>query len=189
MIDTHMLARVLSVAVSFAGLWILTHWIFQEFFVDNFRQSIFAIRDRLFDDARDGLVAFDHPAYGLLRQTMNGYIRFAHKFSLGYVVALSLLSPGLGQLKPSFAQRYEAATADLSPETRARLNRYRARMEKELVEQVLFGSPLLLVTIVVPLVAWVALKYCMSPVISFFRSPINSVDSAAMAIGDDAALA
>jgi hypothetical protein len=49
--------------------------------VDVFRQQMFALRDELFDFAMKGNISFDDPAYVLLRNLMNGYIRYAHNLT------------------------------------------------------------------------------------------------------------
>jgi hypothetical protein len=49
--------------------------------IDVFRQRMFAIRDELFDFASEGGVDFQHPAYQLLRNSMNGFIRYAHRLT------------------------------------------------------------------------------------------------------------
>jgi hypothetical protein len=58
---------------------ILVLW--PSFRLDAFRQSLFALRDELFDYAADGHISFDDPAYGLLRKSMNGFIRYAHNLT------------------------------------------------------------------------------------------------------------
>ena len=49
--------------------------------LDSFRQELFVLRDELFDYAASGKIAFDDPAYRLLRQMMNGMIRYGHQIS------------------------------------------------------------------------------------------------------------
>jgi hypothetical protein len=43
--------------------------------LDRFRQDVFGLRDELWDFAASGQISFDDPAYRLLRQLMNGFIR------------------------------------------------------------------------------------------------------------------
>ena len=50
--------------------------------LDSFRQNMFIVRDELFDYAADGNIAFDHPAYTLLRRQMNGFIRYGHHLTV-----------------------------------------------------------------------------------------------------------
>src|ERR1700733_5370308 len=58
--------------------------------IDLFRQKMFTIRDELFDFAGGGGIDFQHPAYQLLRNSMNGFIRYAHRltfFQLSMTIA------------------------------------------------------------------------------------------------------
>jgi hypothetical protein len=50
--------------------------------LDCFRQKMFQVRDELFDYAADGNIAFDDPAYILLRVQMNAMIRYGHQITL-----------------------------------------------------------------------------------------------------------
>src|SRR5271163_2245134 len=59
--------------------------------LDGFRQDMFAIRDELFDYAADGNISFDHPAYTLLREQMNGFIRYGHDLTVFRFVMMSLV--------------------------------------------------------------------------------------------------
>jgi hypothetical protein len=49
--------------------------------IDLFRQQMFALRDDLFDFAADRNISFDDRAYVLLRELMNGFIRYAHNLT------------------------------------------------------------------------------------------------------------
>jgi hypothetical protein len=49
--------------------------------MDILRQRMFALRDELFDFAMDGHIGFDNPAYRLLRDLLNGTIRYAHNLT------------------------------------------------------------------------------------------------------------
>ncbi len=66
---------------SLAGLVVLYFWLYRDYRIDLFRQRLFALRDELFDLARSGAISFDDRAYGLLRSTLNGFIRFGHRLT------------------------------------------------------------------------------------------------------------
>lgn len=57
--------------------------------LDVFRQKMFTVRDELFDYACAGNIGFDHPAYRLLRKSMNGFLRYGHRLSLFQLVITS----------------------------------------------------------------------------------------------------
>ncbi len=69
-----------SVALA-AGIWWLYFIEYRTYRIDHTRQRLFAIRDNLFQQAKDGVVPFDSKAYGLTRTTLNGMIRFTHDLS------------------------------------------------------------------------------------------------------------
>src|SRR5438552_13935668 len=82
----HSPLTVVVTSLSLMGLWILFFWLYRDYRVDLFRQRMFELRDELFELGRVDEIAFHHQAYGLLRTTINGYIRFAHRISFLSVV-------------------------------------------------------------------------------------------------------
>lgn len=116
--------------------------------VDLFRQRMFALRDELFDFALDGGVAFDDPAYKLLRNLMNGTIRYAHNLT-PYRAAVSFLRWKLTSTVPAngWSVAWERALKKISDqETRRQLQAFHARASM-LVMSELVLSPGLLVTL------------------------------------------
>src|SRR6266513_245936 len=89
MTDPRAVATVLASVVSVLLLAVLYFWLYRDYRMDLFRHRLFRLRDELFDVARDGALSFDHPAYGLLRMTLNGFIRFGGR--LGVVTVLWLI--------------------------------------------------------------------------------------------------
>ncbi|WP_263351186.1 hypothetical protein [Acidicapsa acidisoli] len=80
--------------VDLAGLaMIFTVW--QVFWkpqrIDILRESLFELRDELFDLAASGKVSFEDPAYKQLRLLINGTIRFAHMATLPVLLTTSLM--------------------------------------------------------------------------------------------------
>lgn len=60
--------------------------------LDNFRDSLFALRDKLYDLAADGRVTCDSEAYRGLELFLNGMIRYAHRFTFLTFLLSSLKS-------------------------------------------------------------------------------------------------
>ncbi|HVB99173.1 MAG TPA: hypothetical protein VNJ12_07580 [Candidatus Dormibacteraeota bacterium] len=89
--------------------------------VDMFRQQLFALRDEAFDLAADGKIAFDHEAYVLLRQLINGFIRYAHNIT-PFRFTLAFLSWKLVARHPTrdWAQAWNEAVEKV-PDEAARL--------------------------------------------------------------------
>jgi hypothetical protein len=56
--------------------------LYTDYRIDKTRQSLFAIRDELFDAAARGEISFDSEAYRTTRLIMNGLIRFTHRASV-----------------------------------------------------------------------------------------------------------
>ncbi len=82
-----------------AILWFF-HGQYRQYRLDQFRQSLFSIRDRLFEDAKAGLFVrhgddpahpFDAPAYTTIRTTLNGMIRFAHTLSVTRILIMVVI--------------------------------------------------------------------------------------------------
>lgn len=82
-----------------AILWFF-HGQYRQYRLDQFRQSLFGIRDRLFEDAESGMFVrpgddsqrpFDAPAYTTIRTTLNGMIRFAHTLSFTRIVVMVVI--------------------------------------------------------------------------------------------------
>src|SRR6266576_996022 len=85
MIGVSDLAAILQSAICLGLLAVVLLKYWAEARLDAFRQEIFALRDELFDYAADGRIKFDDPAYRLLRQVMNGFIRYAHQLTFSRV--------------------------------------------------------------------------------------------------------
>lgn len=84
------LSIVLQSLLTLVVLAFVIFWLWPEQRNDLFRQQMFAIRDELWDFADAGNISFDDPAYTLLRQLMNGFIRYAHNLT-PYRICLSFL--------------------------------------------------------------------------------------------------
>jgi hypothetical protein len=111
--------------------------------LDTFRQKMFAVRDELFDYAANGNVRFDDPAYRLLRQSMNGFIRYGHQLTF-YRMVLTVFDAKLRSKppeKPWTDKWTHALNALKSERVRNDLIEFHAR-EMELVTwRVTLGSP------------------------------------------------
>lgn len=132
--------NAISTLISLLFLCLLAFWGYRKVQLDWFRQEMFILRDELFIDARDGLIEFQHPAYGLLRQTMNGYIRFGHDLSLLHLIIRATFFRYQWPTEMTFASQWERATTQLPEETQKKLSDYRARMDLLVAQRLLFGS-------------------------------------------------
>lgn len=152
MTDTQIAAALTSI-LSLAGLLMLLR-LYRDYSVDRFRQDLFALRDEMFDFAAAGGVEFGHPAYGMLRLTMNGFVRWADGLHLLQIVLLLLVSPREDWRRDDgFQSTWRRSLLELDSETQARMNEYRDRMHRIVAQYVLFRSPAPVATIVVPVAA------------------------------------
>lgn len=110
---------------------------------------MFALRDELFDYAASGKISFSHPAYRLLRQSMNGYIRYAHRLSFFRLLLTVLHWKTLGQTPDlKWLRGWEQSINTLAPEVRNDLLAFHNRSMDLAVKRVVTGSPVLLTLLI-----------------------------------------
>ena len=94
--------------------------------IDIFRQELFKLRDDLFDKAADGLIDFDSDAYGMVRTTINGFIRFAEDLTISRFIISAIANRNHNHQKEHIERYSKNLNAAM-----AKLNSY----QRELVEQ------------------------------------------------------
>jgi hypothetical protein len=117
---------------------------------DMFRQQMFALRDELFDFAAEGHIAFDHPAYILLRQLMNGFIRYAHNLT-PFRTILSFLRWKYADRAPveKWTEAWNQALGTVSDENdKARLEEFHSKATDLVLGQLLLSPGVLILAIV-----------------------------------------
>ena len=152
MTDNSMVITTLYSLVSLAGLALGLFLLHHDYFVDSFRQQLFALRDELFDLAADGEIPFDSPAYLLLRSTINGFIQYAHKLSIVNTVLLRGVvktCPTPRGSFPTFQRQWDAAVREINPETATKLSAILRRMNFLVIAQILRSSPIILLVALV----------------------------------------
>ena len=117
---------------------------------DAFRQQMFALRDEMFDYAASGAIAFNDPAYRLLRQSMNGFLRFAHRLTL-LRLCLTIVKWRMSSEAPELKwhTRWQAAMETVPDETSAKLKDFHSRALGLVVKRLVTGSPLLICILLV----------------------------------------
>lgn len=145
-------ATALSTLISAAGILFVLNRL-RAVAVDHFRDGIFALRDDLFDRAAAGAIPFGHPSYGMLRRTMNGFLRWGKRLRLLDAVLLLAFTRREDRVTANpFDARWKTATADLSASDREWLESYRGRMRRLVIRYLVAGSPVLAATLGIPLV-------------------------------------
>lgn len=148
--------------ISLSVGWIVLFWFYRDYSVDKFRQEMFALRDEMFDAANAGEIPFDHPSYRLLRSAMNGYIRFGHRLNLLSILFFiaSLDEDSKEWIEENGLQaRLDKAAASLPENARKQVKNYRLQMELLVAKQLIYGSPVLAASIILPAVFTMIIKF------------------------------
>jgi len=152
--------------------------------VDRFRQELFAVRDELFDFAASGRISFEHPAYGMLRSTMNGFLRWAESLHLLQVALWHFAERRSGSAPdPGFEVRWTQALSDLDPETQDAVQALRNRMHEHLVRYLVFGSPALMLTVIFPVLTWLVGVTLIGRVVTWGAGVLGRLETQAHGIG------
>lgn len=115
MIETQF--KIIIVSAVFLVLWVMFFTIHRSYHVARTRQNLFGIRANLFNAALEGKIAFDEPAYQLVRQALNGMIRFTHNLSFLRWLAIVIFNRYVrkdmtGLFNTKFEQALEKLTID-----------------------------------------------------------------------------
>jgi hypothetical protein len=117
--------------------------VWPQYRVDVFRGKLFALRSELFLFAADGHISYSDPAYKAVRESMNAYIRFAHRLTIYHTILTAI---GWKLAGDSFddgsVSRTEAAIGALSPDVRKKIEEFRVR-QADLVMMQIFRSTIL----------------------------------------------
>lgn len=170
--DSQMGYIAICSGLSLLGFCYMLFWRYRSFRVDAFRQEIFALRDELFDDAVEGIIPFNHPAYGVLRRTMNGFIRFGHRLTLWHIVIIALMVNDNDMSKDEgFSEVLNRASANSKAETKQRIDSYKERMHKAAFQHLLLISPELLMIIV----SYIIMRLCWSIAVAYIskKKPVT----------------
>jgi len=139
------LAAVLQSATCLSLLAIVLLKFWAEARLDAFRQEMFALRDELFDYAAKGHIEFNDPAYRLLRQVMNGFIRYGHQLTF-FRVCVTVAEAHITKLNPpNWSEAWGRALKGIrDTEVQSTLNEFHHRALSCVARRLLFGSPLML---------------------------------------------
>lgn len=173
-----------SSLLSILFIFILVFWLYRGYRIDSFRQKVFLLRDQFFDEGRKGVIPFESNAYGMIRSTINGTIRFGHRISLWQMVTFILLVKSEdGRREKTFSERLDLNLKGMTSEQVKVIKEYHLRLNFLLLEHILLSSPLILLTVIIPVAFFAIAKRHITKAISPFTSPLDKFDSAALAIG------
>lgn len=128
---------------SLAGLIWLIFWLYPGYCTDLFRQQLFHLRYCLFRDAINAPIPFDHPAYGLLRSTINSHIRYAHRLHLVPILWLLWYCKRIKQTLPMLENQLNQSMCDLDNDGKELLRKYYSDMNTLIVKHLMRSSWLL----------------------------------------------
>jgi len=130
--------------LSLIVLMLLIFWLWPQQRIDLFRQQMFAIRDELWDFAAAENLSFDDPAHALLRQLMNGFIRYAHNLT-PYRILLSFLQwKYIGEPAGQWTSSWNKAVKQLPNEdTQKALQQFHSRAMDLVLGQILLSPGML----------------------------------------------
>ena len=168
------LANVFQSTTLLTLLIVVGFWLWPSVRLDSFRQNMFALRDELFDYAASGKISFSHPAYRLLRQSMNGFIRHGHRLRLFQVIMGMLMWKAIGE-EPTleWTNRWNDALATIPDrEVMAEMLKFHERSSMLVSERVVLGSPVLVLALVTCFIAvlfhlgWTSLRSAFNTAVS-----------------------
>lgn len=149
MIEIRELANILQFAISATLLLVVLFKLWPSFRLDLFRQKMFVVRDELFDYALAENIDFSHPAYGLLRRSMNAYIRYGHQLTF-FRLCLTLLEWKFSTEKPGtqWFDNWNTAVNSISDRrVQTELRRFHSRALALVLKRILLGSPVLMLAV------------------------------------------
>jgi hypothetical protein len=135
-------------------LVVLLLWLWPAARLDQFRQEMFEVRDGLFDFAASGKIRFDDPAYRLLRQLMNGFIRYGHNVTVFRVCVGGLMWRVL-QEKPKleWSEKWNAALKNVRDDSvQKSLAEFHDKVCSIVLWRLVSGSPALVALVVLGIV-------------------------------------
>lgn len=160
---------------------ILLFWLYRYYRVDKFRQQLFELRDNFFDEASKGNLGFDDPAYGMLRNAMNGFIRFGHRINIWQAIFLNLeFNKRRNRRNDIFISELNKNTINYTNTQKKIINKYYVRMNFIILEHLILSSPLLLVTIITPALFFYSARKHAGRLIKRFSSTLDKLDTAAL---------
>ena len=126
-------------------LWGLTFFCWRELRLDSLRDSLFALRYRLFIYAASNRIPFDHPTYKILRELINGMIRFAHKLSFGRLFVAVLAEHTRPDPRWTDAmEHWRGAVEKLPKDSRDTLISIHDDMFRIVIKHMAVGNPIML---------------------------------------------
>ncbi len=184
--------------ISLTLLVILWFWIYQNYRTDVLREELFKLRDDLFDEACKGNITFDAPAYGAMRTSVNGLIRFSHRVNIYQGLLLYFMWGKEDKQyvnKVSFTTVMQENMKSLTDEQKKLIDKYMQRMNFSIGKHLILSSILfmllfvgLIVISIVLIIPMIIIFFLKDRIIEykekFIIKLLNRLDTAALATGE-----
>lgn len=157
-------------------------WLFPDYYIDSFRQKMFILRDQLFDDARNGKIGFNDPSYMMLRSSMNGFIQFGHKLNIWQAIFLTFFVKK-AKIPTTFSNKLEETVAKNTETQKQLIKSYYVKMNYHVIRHLIMSSPVLVITVVVPLVSFIFLRMNLEKFMKCSRNYLDKINATAYAHG------
>lgn len=153
-------------------------WLYQKQRADIVREKLFAVRNDLFDEARNGNISFDDEAYKLLRGIIQKAIYNADKIDLWHILAFNIFVQKKIEATQelNFTMRLQNAMEQLSLEERSIVSKYLFEMNKTLVFHVITTNIVLVFFVLLP---WALFKIGIKLTIKKVQSGASNAQQAA----------
>ena len=143
------LVTILTTWVSLALLLIVLLKLWASLRLDSFRQSMFSLRDEVFDYGADGNVSFNDPAYRLLRKAMNGFIRYGHHLTFFRMSLMMAYWSLFGvTLETKWWDSWNQSLDNVPDRVSTDLRCFHNRAMQLVARRIVLGSPILLAVLV-----------------------------------------
>jgi hypothetical protein len=136
---------ILRSCFGLALLWAFWHYVWKAYAVDLLRQSLFTVRNELFDMAmrKEMGLEFNSPVYVALRNSFNSRIRFAHRITFSHIWLGILISKmGSFDLQSYKSRTEEAIEAVENKDLQTKLRALQMKGNAFFVRHLLLISPL-----------------------------------------------
>lgn len=137
------IANLLVTGINVALLFLVLR-LYRGYRIDALRHRLFVLRGELFDYALVNGLAFNDPAYVMLRASMNSLLRFARKMAFGKLLVLTLVGRrlrGLGLLEDHERQWHTALARLPEDEHRKKIAALHEHMLLEFSKHMALGAP------------------------------------------------
>jgi hypothetical protein len=136
---------VLQTALGLILLWTLFYFGVRPYRIDAIRHRLFVLRDKLFQFALNGGIAFDSPAYVLLRRRINTLLRYGHSITLSRMLIIGWMGVPFKEYSAQQEQRWEESIDKLNATSRATMEMFSDTVILAVFRHLLLGNPLTVV--------------------------------------------